>query len=362
MKLNDLSLGNMGNEITLRKTELEAKPSVLKKLDALYEEYVRLLFLFDVSGSMMGRVAAGKDGRTFVDQFVWEAKRLAEIRKEIEAALARLNGAMIDPFAAQPDDPAYVPLADPVAGPNGEFLFTPTDEELKQRIVRADMIVAFGIPVDFAKKHQQPPTRMELVRKLAKQEIANRFKKFPQSLISVVPFSGHPETLFDAQQPDNLWPALEGLDTSWNVFICDDCGKNVPYNGVGAAPTCACNGKKMQRAYSDGDTDILAAIRRAMDLCRTKPSPVGIHHIILVTDGQDYQATASIESWVPSLKTSGVVLDYIHIGEEDYTNEAIKRACVALGGEYVNVNTERDFEEKFIAAAQRLMLPPAPTK
>jgi Mg-chelatase subunit ChlD len=359
MKLDNMNFGNLGNEITLRKTELEAKPSLLKKLDAVYDEHARLLFLFDTSGSMGSRVATDKHGKTFVDQFVWDAKQLAQIRADIAAAIARLNGAMIDPFAAQPGDEEFAPLADKVPGPNGEFMFTPDDEDLKARIVRADMITLFQIPIDFSKKHQQPPMRMELVKKLAKQEIAGRFKKFPNALISVVPFSNHPVTLFDCQDPDNLWPALEGLSTSWQAFLCPACGKVKPIN----SPTEVCDcGAKMKHEGSDGGTDILAAIRRAMDLCRAKPSPVGIHHIILVTDGEDGQADQNIGAWVPSLQASGVVLDYIHIGESHSANAGLKAACAALGGEYVVVNTERDFEEKFIAAVNRLMLPPAPTK
>jgi hypothetical protein len=220
------------------------------------------------------------------------------------------------------------------------------------------MIVFFNIAVDFSKKLQQPPTRIDLVKKLAKQEIAGRFKKFPQSKVSVIPFSGHPVTLFDCQDPDNLWPALDLLSTTWSAYLCHSCGKTYDRNTARIA--CECGGK-LKMEGSDGGTDILEAIREAMELCRKNPSPVGIHHIILVTDGEDFQAEANIGGWVPSMKASGVVLDYIHIGEASQANKGLKDACAALGGEYVNVNTERELEEKFIAAVNRLMLPPAPT-
>jgi len=92
-----------------------------------------------------------------------------------------------------------------------------------------------------------------------------------------------------------------------------------------------------------------------LDVCRKKPSPVGVHHFIIVSDGEDGSSNV-IGSWVPSLKASGVVLDYIHIGCE-YANKGLKKACEALGGIFVTVNSERDFESKFIEVVHRKMLP-----
>jgi len=353
MKLNDLNLGNVGNEITLRKTELEAKPSVLKKLDAVYDEHARLLFLFDTSGSMNSRVAADKHGKGYADQFIWSD--VDALLAKVSSEIARLN--LGDPLA----DETYAQLADKVPGPNNELMFTADVEELKNRIIRANMMDEFGVIPDLTKKHQQPPTRIELVKKLAKQEIATRFKKFPESKISVIPFSGHPVTLFDCQEPDNLWPALDLLSTSWNALLCRTCGKAYKYEGGNNRVACDCGGQ-LYMDGSDGGTDILSAIREAMELCRKKPSPVGIHHIIMVTDGEDYQADTNIGAWVPSMKASGVVLDYIHIGEESQANAGLKAACTALGGEYVTVNTEREIEAKFIAAVTRLLMPPDPKK
>ena len=355
MKLdNNMNLELQGNEITLRKTEaLEGKAgSVLKKLDAVYDEFARLLFLFDVSASMMDRVAVAKDGKTLVNQFLWTDALLAAIRSDTLAALNRL-----DQGCGQGNDDLYAKLADKQLGQNGEFLFTPVDDnDLKERIVRADLLVFLGIKPDFNQKHQQPPTRIELVRKLAKQEIKARFQKFPNSQVSVVPFSGHPVTLFDAQDPDNLWPALDTLNYPWRVTLCSKCGYTGNPNAEDRCPKCS---GTMYNDGSDGGTDILSAIRCAIELCRKRPSPVGIHHIIVVTDGEDYNADTTIQSWVSALKQSGVVLDYIHIGDRA-ANAGLKAACEALGGEYVTVNCERDFEEKFIAAVNRLMLPPAP--
>lgn len=362
MKLDNIDFTSVsgGNEIVLRKTEAVVPQgnSILKKLDAVYDEHARLLFCFDLSASMNGRVARDKNGAAMTDQFVWNPAVLAQIKLDTAAAIARVNGAMIDPMndATQPNDTEYAALADAQQQPGLLTFNLKDDEDLKERILRADKIAFFGISPDFAKKHQQPPTRIELVRKLAKQEIARRFEKFPNSQVSVIPFSGHPVTLFDCQQPNNLWPALETLNYPWRVSMCPSCGK---VDNTGRLAVCGC-GTALKSVGSDGSTDILAAIRRAVELCRAKPSSVGIHHVIVVTDGEDYAADNTIASWVPALKQSGVVLDYIHIGDSG-VNAGLKAACEALGGEYASVNCERELEEKFIAAVQRLMLPPAPT-
>jgi len=272
MNMNDVNF-DMTNELATRKTEVQTNgKSVLKGLDGMYDEHARLLFLFDVSGSMTQ-----------------------------------------------------------------------------------------GVPTEDLTK---PLSRIDLVKKLAKQEIQKRFDKFPKSAVSVVPFSGRPVTLFDMQDPKNLWPALDGLNSPWSAYICNACGRveNAPngrWGNSNNAPVCACNNKPMTLEWSDGGTDILAAIRKAMDLCRLKPSAVGIHHIILVTDGEDGNAAHTIGTWVPAMKASGVVLDYIHIGDASQANQGLVDACKQLGGEYVVVNSEKDFTTKFIAAVGRKMLPPA---
>ena len=68
--------------------------------------------------------------------------------------------------------------------------------------------------------------------------------------------------------------------------------------------------------------------------------------------------TYVLPEWVPVLKASGIVLDYIHIGDA-YVNEPLQNACKALGGEFVVVNNELDFTTKFVEAVHRLCLPPA---
>src|SRR6185369_17990762 len=82
-------------------------------------------------------------------------------------------------------------------------------------------------------------SRMELVRKMAGQEIDARFKKYPASHVAVIRFGSHAETVFDEGRPEDVKPALDKLN---------------------------CHG------HLSGGTDIMSSIRKAMTVCREHPS------------------------------------------------------------------------------------------
>ena len=308
MRIDNLDFD--GTAVTVRRVEVE-RTSVLQKLGTVYDQHAKLVFLFDCSGSMFGRVA-----KTFTEQYVWTDAILADIKARAAAACLKANQVMSHPMAAlmggglTADEEMLTKLADLDDG-SGLINFNPKDDEdLKERIVRANLIGGLGIAVDFTKRHQVPITRMELVKKLAKSELENRFKKFPGSHVAVLPFGTVPVVMFDDGKEKDLWPELDKLCIS--------------YNGTGEG------------------TDILTAINAAVEVCRAKPSPVGIHHIIIVSDGEDGTADRTIGTWVPSLKASGVVMDYIHIGDSPVA-EGLKKACHDLSGEFCVVNSEREF-------------------
>ena len=105
-----------------------------------------------------------------------------------------------------------------------------------------------------------------------------------------------------------------------------------------------------------GNTPLTTALNAASaDMASTK-GPIAL---IVVSDGEDYGTVARIAEWIPVLKQSGVVLDYIHIGDCE-KNAALAAACTQLGGQFVVVSDEAQLEEKFVEAIKRPMLPPAP--
>ena len=355
MKLDNMNISLTGNEMTIRKTELKAQGSVLKKLDSVYDEHSKLVFCFDVSGSMEARVA-----KTFTDQYVWTPEILADIRQRAQDAINHCNALQMDltmsvlPLMA--DEAKLVELCDPTKGPQLVLNFTPDDEELKERVVKRDMIGFFNLAIDFTKQHQEPPRRIELVKRLAQQELQNRFKKFPKSKIAVIPFGTYARPMFDDGVPDELWPALEELSCNLTIHTCQKCGKRKASQAY--HEMCEVCNQSMTPFQFGGGTDIMNSIKVALETCRKKPSQVGVHHFIIVSDGGDGAVEVSIDQWIPVLKASGVTMDYIHIGDE-YANDGLKRACAALGGEFCIVNSEKDFEKKFVQAVNRLMLPPA---
>jgi len=325
MKLNDLKFEG-GSEVVRQSVEVE-RTSVLQKLTGVYDEHSKLVFMFDVSGSMGMNIA-----KTFTDQYQWTPETLTAVRQEVITLLGKINSAMGDPalmmlLILDERESKLRAMADVSRNEDEPYTFTPKDdEELKERIVRVDAVGEFGIQVDWANHDKKPPTRMELVKTLAQSEIKNRFKKFPDSRIAVIPFGSYPKVIFNDGTPDQLWPLLEEMGEG--------------YSGAGFG------------------TDMLSAIAKAMEVCRDKPSPVGVHHFIMVSDGEDGNADHNIPKWIPTLKASGVVFDYIHIGDS-HRNSGMVQVCKETGGECVTVNSERDLRAKFVEAVNRLMLPPA---
>jgi Mg-chelatase subunit ChlD len=322
MKLSDVAATNFGGGAQIAVRNVALQGNGFKKLTETYEEHCKLVFIFDVSGSMDCRIA-----KSYTDGWTWPAEKLADIRAKCTAAVVNINAALFGGAPPDPTDEALLPLMDAAHGPMGELVFGPTDdEELKERVVRATMMDHFGIEVNWSRHGSDAaPTRLEVVRRLAKQELEKRFQKYPNSQVSVVRFGSFAESLFNDGAAAQLWPVLDNLSIG--------CG---------------------------GGTDILAGIRKGMDTCRKAPSQVGAHHFIVVSDGEDGETDRTIGSWVPTLKASGICLDYIHIGDCD-VNAGLEAACKALGGECVVVNSIKDLEAKFIEAVGRLMLPPPTT-
>ena len=345
MKLDNAAMTFGGSALTVRKTAVDAPKA--KTISDTYGEHQKLVFLFDASGSMSQKVATDKYGATFTDAFIWTPEKLDEIGQACSRTVQKVSdfniGVLTGALDPDEDDPALDELESRCLRLCRENMFAapavPTESEIKERIVRNDATAEFGILPSLGKR-QEPPSRMDLVKRLASAEITARFKKFPNARVAVVAFGGNALTLFDDGDAAQVDAAVAQLDAN---------GMNAP---VTEGSTYA--GPRVDNS----DTNIMGAVSAGMNICRAKPSAVGLHHFILVSDGGAY---TSLNSWVPNLKASGIVLDYIHIGDH-YINDDVKAACAATGGEFVVCNTEKDIAEKFTLAATRLCLPPAPGK
>jgi hypothetical protein len=331
MKLDSTSLNLSGAGLVLRKTAVQQNAQ-FKKISDTYSEFAKLVFLFDVSGSMNARIATDKHGSSYATEFLWPEGCLADIRKRV----ANLIGNMV--MEANGVDSADTVTDAELTSLVNVFLMPPVqlftdDEDLKSQIIKADLMAFLGIIPDITKKHQEPPTRLGVLRTLAKQEINARFQKYPNSRIAVIPFSGIAAPLFDDGKAEEVDAAIDKLDPHMQI------------------PTA----KGM--CYMDGGTDIMQAIGEGLEVCRKNPSKVGMHHIIVVSDGGSGINT----NWTPILKASGVVLDYIHIGDVT-PNQELVMMCKELNGDCVTVNSEMELKEKFALAVNRLMLPPSSVK
>lgn len=305
--------------LVLRKTALETE-SKIKPLNGVYDEHQKLVFLFDCSGSMNQLIA-----RSYEDQYTWTEEKMAEVRKKAEDAFA--VKAQIDQiedealratemFLLGKDVHEMASWCDSVSGA------APPDLELQQAVIRANMIGTLGVQVNWETHSEVPPSRIEVVKKLAHNELAKRIAKYPNGKLAVIRFGSGAAVLYEEGKDEAmLWKAVDELSAN------------------------------------DGGTEILSAINVGMDVCRKHPSKVGIHHFVLVTDGGD-TGGGWIPDWIPVLKASGVILDYIHIGDEQ-PNQMIAEVCKATGGEYALVNSEKSLREKFVEAVQRRCLPPS---
>jgi hypothetical protein len=334
---------DLGGGLVLHSTAVEPNAG-FKKVSETYNEFAKLVFLFDVSGSMNARIVTDSPrGESYINEFIWPDGRVTEIGVKTGEVLQKINALLLagDPMyllQLQNDELEYTKLFDEERGSLNEFLFTPADDDgIKARVVKTDLTGFLGILPDITKKHQEPPTRIGVVRKLAKQEIHRRFKMYPRSRVAVIPFSECAAPLFDDGKEDDIDAAIDRL--ACQLTIKHDNGSET---------------------VMDGGTHIMNGIAVGMQVCAAKPSDVGIHHFIVISDGED-SSTYDIPQWIPNMKASGIVLDYIHIGDSQ-PNDRLKAACKALGGECVTVNSEKDLETKFFQAATRLLAPPSTVK
>jgi len=313
----ELNFTNTG--LVLRRTALETE-SRIKPLNGVYDEFQKLVFLFDCSGSMDNYIA-----RSYEDQYQWPEEKMVEIRKKAEDAFAAkqtVDQIEDECLRATKMFMLGAEVMEMASWCNHATGTAKQDAELKLNVIRAGMIGSLSVGLNWETHTNVPPTRIEVVKKLAHSELAKRVAKYPKGQLAIIRFGSGAQVLYQEGRDEKaLWDAVDSLTAN------------------------------------DGGTKILNALNTGMSVCRKNPSKVGVHHFVLVTDGGD-TGGGDFLGWIPTLKASGVILDYIHIGDEQ-PNSEISAVCKATGGEYALVNSEKSLREKFVEAVSRKCLPPS---
>lgn len=198
-----------------------------------------------------------------------------------------------------------------------------TDEQLKEVLVSLGP-TSYGIYTKF----EPTNTKMNLVKTAVADLVDRRYEKFPDARVVLQTFNF--DSTIEAATHESIKTRLASLT-------------------------------------ANGGTNIYGAVVQALAYFEQYPSPVGLNHLIIVSDGEDWQAMQIKEDLLGRMKEQGVVLDYIYIkGKQGMTNESTQSAvakmftdlCKELGGDYVEVSSSSEFEKKLLAASTRLCLPP----
>lgn len=336
---NIQSMTEVGGDLVLSQTAKREPVKGPKSLSDLAQQFLKLIFTVDISGSMDGHLlpdnprtlykwteenmakiaAAIVESQTALSNEVAEVEEAEEVPdvNDPEALLAQLFG------AAQSSMNPQVAIA-ALAG------FTHNQDLLQDAVVMLGLTQMFGVKEDYS-KFRGLETKMQALKKHIKKAIEERYNKYENPDIRLIEFD-HNVHVKGAHTRDTLLNALNLMSPQ-------------------------------------GGTDIFPAVKASIELCQKAPSPLRAHHVVLVTDGMSHDAI-SLPTLIPTMKEMNIVLDVILLVSSadtslfgaDPMHKAIEETCKATGGEFMRVMRAKDFEQKFLAAASRLCLPAPPTK
>lgn len=293
--------------------------------DEIYDRFGKLVYLFDDSNSMDQHMS----NSISPDMYEWDAELLAKFRKAMENYLSQIEKKAAsddgdDRFGDDEDEEEPLFNEIPVS-----------DEELKRLICALGLDDEFKIKLEPSSTFYRPKSgtksKIQAVKEAARGFVEKRFAKYPEANVLVFSFDQDCRALSRAANKDAVM------------------------NGVN------------QLQAQGGNTRIVPAVATVIGEFKRRPSPVSAHHMVLVTDGYD-NADGLMTDLLPQLKELGIVFDFIFVKgtscfEDDYRYknkiDAIKQVCEATGGEYTEVKTVDDFEQKFLAYSNRPLLPAA---
>lgn len=334
--------------------ELGLAPSAQgSSLEDIYDQHMKLIYVLDVSSSMTEPLF----NLVRPEQYDWPWNWRKLVDQRIENAKVRIAGEeeqealdldpdtdsefdsdsgeeedeeAVDPYSQIPVPHRIwreVPRNDPfwASIPSDMLLNSPGAEaQLKMRLIQ-DMNAWQELGLSARDKRVQHRSKIKVLQAESKKMIRERFAKWPQADISLIEFE-----VGSKIHASKSLPECEQLIDAMDAW------------GYG--------------------TNIVEAIKAAIQLCKKSPSPVNSHHIILVSDGEDY-SSSEISHLIPDMKRLGIVFDFIHIAGMSHSMIAsegarkMKLACQQTGGDYTLVTRMNEFENKFLEASRRLCLP-----
>lgn len=358
----------VGDTMQLATTPKQALKEMPKSLEDTFDGYVKRIYLFDVSGSMLDPIVSDEN----VNSFEWEKtdwsgqtaiqrtrERVANAVTQMEQAKLQFDQLQLVQSSGNPfltvnhgcgskkseDIKTWEDLmeSEEVALAKTPVEAATDDERLKDYIVESGLWRYLGIDTVPGYTIKR---RIDLTATSAKNFIEKRFEKFPDADVVALAFDNQvyvlgapPENqlLVRKLNKEELMAAIDTLQ--------EKCG---------------------------GGTNILRAVQTAMQILTKAPSPMNLHHLILVTDAEDGSGQEIYNSILPEMKQKGVTLDFLHLtdvffnprksryqawGGGEANSVYLQRTCEATGGEYTQVRTTKDFETKFLEANTRKLLP-----
>lgn len=301
----------------------------------MYDKYMKLIYLFDVSGSM----SSGMAPEDTASLYEWPQDLLKKFRERMKKDPDIVSDSMSAMNGTDPDDLDEDDLDDYSDDMSDGFLSAAdidnlSENELKRKIIDEGLSKKYNIPlqrkaVSYSNRYSGK-SKLEAVKDAARRFVAERFKKYPAANVKVFAFD------------ESCQDRTHGVGEQAVLYALDSL---VP----------------------SGMTDIYGAVDRGVSECKKRPSEVGANHIVLVSDGFDSNAGMVEEKLLSRMLENTVVFDFIYIigGDDDLgervANDAVinslKRVCEKTGGKFEIVSKESDFEKKFIEASKRLCLP-----
>ncbi len=303
-------------------------------LTDMYDRFSKLIYAIDASGSM----GEGMLSDESIKMYKWSPELLEKFMlamekdKYFEKQWKEDQKEMAEEY--EEDGDAFEEDGDAFEGDGSSpvDVRSLTEAQLKMEIVSENLSQKYGVPLEVNysfNNRNRSRSKMMALKDAAKNFVHSRFQKFADARVGVFSFEDSPSLLCAAgASEEEVMQAINRL----------------PDNG-------------------GGGTNIYRAVERVVNECKKRPSEVGLHHIVLVSDGCDYGGI-QVKNLLPKMKELGIVFDFIYmigasgdVGNSEEVAKVLREVCEATGGEYTIVKTEEDFEKKFLAVSKRPLLP-----